>query len=227
MASTASNSFLQTAIQFIQEGGTFMYPIILVGLIGIAIIIERALYLHAVKRRNQAFWQQLYPSVSQYKFKQALTDAENNKAALALMVENGLQTARYSRSPEDMELAMEESLMEIMPRLETRTGYVATFANIATLLGLLGTIIGLITAFSAVASADPAQKAELLSASISVAMNTTALGLLVAIPLLLAHAFITSMTNKVVDSLEIASMKCLNFYRAFLTQAESNKNSAA
>lgn len=122
---------------------------------------------------------------------------------------------------------MEESLMEIMPRLETRTGYVATFANIATLLGLLGTIIGLITAFSAVASADPAQKAELLSASISVAMNTTALGLLVAIPLLLAHAFITSMTNKVVDSLEIASMKCLNFYRAFLTQAESNKNSAA
>jgi len=227
MASTASNSFLQTAIQFVQDGGTFMYPIILVGLIGIAIIIERALYLNAVKRRNQAFWKQLYPSVSQYKFKQALTDAENNKAALALMVESGLQTARYSRSPEDMELAMEESLMEIMPRLETRTGYVATFANIATLLGLLGTIIGLITAFSAVASADPAQKAELLSASISVAMNTTALGLLVAIPLLLAHAFITSMTNKVVDSLEIASMKCLNFYRAFLTQAESNKSSAA
>lgn len=227
MASTASNSFLQTAIQFVQDGGTFMYPIILVGLIGIAIIIERALYLNAVKRRNQTFWKQLYPSVSQYKFKQALTDAENNKAALALMIESGLQTARYSRSPEDMELAMEESLMEIMPRLETRTGYVATFANIATLLGLLGTIIGLITAFSAVASADPAQKAEMLSASISVAMNTTALGLLVAIPLLLAHAFITSMTNKVVDSLEIASMKCLNFYRAFLTQAETNKNSAA
>lgn len=227
MASADTHSFLQVAIQFVQDGGTFMYPIILVGFIGIAIIIERALYLSAVKRRNQAFWQQLYPSVSEHKFKQALADAQNNKAALALMIENGLETARYSRSPEDMELAMEESLMEIMPRLETRTGYVATFANIATLLGLLGTIIGLITAFSAVASADPAQKAELLSASISVAMNTTALGLLVAIPLLLAHAFITSTTNKVVDSLEIASMKCLNFYRAFLTQAESNKNSAA
>lgn len=227
MESTNSNSILQIATQFIQEGGTFMYPIILVGLIGAAIVIERALYLNNIKRRNQTFWQQLYPSISTYKFKQALTDAETNKTALALMIRNGLETARYSRSPEDMELAMEESLMEIVPRLETRTGYVATFANIATLLGLLGTIIGLITAFSAVASADPAHKAEMLSASISVAMNTTALGLLVAIPLLLAHAFITSMTNKAVDSLEIASMKCLNFYRAYLTQTEANKNTAA
>ena len=79
--------------------------------------------------------------------------------------------------------------MEVTPLMQERTHYLATLANIATLLGLLGTIIGLIDAFTAVSTADPAQKAELLSASIAVAMNTTAFGLVAAIPLLLLHSF--------------------------------------
>jgi biopolymer transport protein ExbB/TolQ len=105
---------------------------------------------------------------------------------------------------------MEESLMEVMPRLEKRTHYLATFANIATLLGLLGTIIGLIRAFTAVANANPAEKADMLSASISVAMNTTAFGLMVAIPLLLLHTLLQTKTTAIVDSLEMASVKFLN-----------------
>jgi biopolymer transport protein ExbB/TolQ len=105
---------------------------------------------------------------------------------------------------------MEEGLMEIIPRLEKRTHYLATFANIATLLGLLGTIIGLITAFTAVAKADPSVKAELLSSSISVAMNTTAFGLMAAIPLLLIYTIIQTKTTEIVDSLEMASVKFMN-----------------
>jgi biopolymer transport protein ExbB/TolQ len=105
---------------------------------------------------------------------------------------------------------MEESLMEVMPRLEKRTHYLATFANIATLLGLLGTIVGLISAFTAVATANPAEKADLLSASISVAMNTTAFGLIVAIPLLLVHTLLQTKTTEIIDSLEMASVKFLN-----------------
>jgi biopolymer transport protein ExbB len=105
---------------------------------------------------------------------------------------------------------MEESLLETLPRLEKRTHYLATFANIATLLGLLGTIIGLIRAFTAVAAANPAEKADMLSASISVAMNTTAFGLMVAIPLLLAHTVLQSKTTEIVDSLEMAAVKFLN-----------------
>lgn len=105
---------------------------------------------------------------------------------------------------------MEESLMEVMPNLEKRTHYLATFANIATLLGLLGTIIGLIRAFTAVSAANPAEKADLLSASISVAMNTTAFGLMAAIPLLLIHTVLQTKTTEVVDSLEMASVKFLN-----------------
>jgi biopolymer transport protein ExbB/TolQ len=105
---------------------------------------------------------------------------------------------------------MEESLMEVLPRLEKRTHYLATFANLATLLGLLGTIIGLISAFTAVSSANPAEKADLLSASISVAMNTTAFGLIVAIPLLLMHMLLQAKTTEIIDSLEMASVKFLN-----------------
>jgi biopolymer transport protein ExbB/TolQ len=108
------------------------------------------------------------------------------------------------------EKAMEESLMEVLPRLEKRTHYIATLANIATLLGLLGTIIGLISAFTAVAEANPAEKADMLSASISTAMNTTAFGLMAAIPLLLIHALLQTKTNALVDSLEMASVKFLN-----------------
>ena len=90
---------------------------------------------------------------------------------------------------------MEESLMDIMPRLEKRTHYIATFANLATLLGLLGTVIGLINAFAAVATVNPAEKANLLSASISVAMNCTAFGLMTAVPLLLIHAVLQTKTT--------------------------------
>jgi hypothetical protein len=100
--------------------------------------------------------------------------------------------------------------MEIIPQLEKRTPYVALLSNIATLLGLLGTIMGLIEAFTAVANANPAEKADLLSASISVAMNTTAFGLMSAIPLLLFHSKLTSTTGQIVDSLEMASVKALN-----------------
>ena len=86
--------------------------------------------------------------------------------------------------------------MDVVPRLEKRTHYIATFANLATLLGLLGTVIGLINAFAAVATVNPAEKANLLSASISVAMNCTAFGLMTAVPLLLIHALLQTKTTE-------------------------------
>ncbi len=113
-------------------------------------------------------------------------------------------------------------MMEIVPRLEKRTPYVALCSSIATLLGLLGTIMGLIQAFTAVANANPAEKADLLSASISVAMNTTAFGLMVAIPLLIIHAVLTSKTGDIVDSLEMASVKALNVFSKRVRQLAEN-----
>jgi Biopolymer transport proteins len=195
-------------VKFYQEGGEFMHPILLVMAIGVAIAIERVLYLSLARAHNRRTWNQLLPLLQQGKFHDARQLAEQTNAAIGKVLSYGL--ARMNAGREQMELAMEEGLMEVTPRLEKRTHYLATLANIATLLGLLGTIIGLISAFSSISLANPNEKAQLLSSSISVAMNTTAFGLMVGIPLLLVHAFLQSKTNQLIDSLEMAVVKVLN-----------------
>ena len=199
-----------TIVQFFQEGGVFMYPIVLVFAVGVAIALERYVYLSVSSANNRRIWKKLVPLLSSGNYKQASAICARSKAAIGTILSYGLSRIKSARRRDDIEKAMEESLMEVLPRLEKRTHYLATFANIATLLGLLGTIIGLIRAFTAVSNANPAEKADLLSASISVAMNTTAFGLMVAIPLLLIHTVLQTKTTELVDSLEMASVKFLN-----------------
>jgi len=200
----------QTIVRFVQEGGFFMYPIVLVLALGLAIAVERFIYLNNTRRSNIKTWDHMLPLIEKGSFSEAMNAAKDSTDAVGKILAYGLSRLNTSRRRTDVETAMEEGLMEMVPRLEKRTHYLATFANIATLLGLLGTIIGLIQAFTAVANADPAQKAELLSSSISVAMNTTALGLIVAIPLLLFYSFLQTKTTELVDSLEMAAVKFLN-----------------
>jgi len=188
----------------------FMYPILLVFAVGIAIAVERWFQLSRVRSANHKMWNVLYPVLVKGEFAKAREIVNKDKSSVAQMLGMGLARQGAVKRREDIEIAMEESMMEIIPQLEKRTPYVALLSNIATLLGLLGTIMGLIQAFTAVANANPAEKADLLSASISVAMNTTAFGLMSAIPLLLLHAKLTSTTGHIVDSLEMASVKALN-----------------
>lgn len=199
-----------TIVGFFQQGGVFMYPIVVVLVLGGAIAIERYVYLSATGASNRKLWLQLMPMVKAGNYAEAKNIAERSKLAIGNILSYGLSRLGTARRRDDVEKAMEESLLETLPRIEKRTHYLATFANIATLLGLLGTIIGLIRAFTAVAAANPAEKADMLSASISVAMNTTAFGLMVAIPLLLAHTVLMSKTTEIVDSLEMAAVKFLN-----------------
>jgi biopolymer transport protein ExbB/TolQ len=199
-----------SVIGFFQSGGLFMYPIGVVLALGLAISIERYVYLTLAKTSNQRLWNKLMPMLKEGKYRQVAADIAKSKTAISHILSYGLSRARTSRRRDDVEIAMEEGLMETVPDLEKHTPYLATFANIATLLGLLGTIIGLIQAFTAVAAADPAEKANMFSASISVAMNTTAFGLMVAIPLLLIYAVLQTKTTQLVDSLEMASVKFLN-----------------
>jgi biopolymer transport protein ExbB/TolQ len=197
-------------VRFFQEGGVFMYPIVVVLALGLAIAVERWLYLTMTTASNKSLWNKVAPYLKNGNLSGAMQVTSKSKAAIAQIMTYGLNRVRSARRREDIEQAMEESLMEVMPKLEKRTHYLATFANIATLLGLLGTIIGLINAFTAVSNANPAEKADLLSASISVAMNTTAFGLVVAIPLLLVHTLLQTKTTEIIDSLEMASVKFLN-----------------
>jgi biopolymer transport protein ExbB/TolQ len=202
--------FYTTVIGFFQDGGPFMYPIALVLGVGLAISLERFFYLTSQTRVNRQDFARILPLLKQSRQRELAELTRKSKSAMARIIADGLNRRTVSRRRSDIEYAMEEGLLEILPNIERRTPYLATFANIATLLGLLGTIIGLIAAFTAVANADPAEKATLLSQSISIAMNTTAFGLMVAIPLLLVHSMLQSKTSAIVESLEIAVVKFLN-----------------
>jgi biopolymer transport protein ExbB len=191
-------------------GGFFMFPIALVLAVGLAIAFERWIQLKRMLVANKNIWDLLYPVLVKGEFDKAREMANKDKSSLAQMLGMGLARQGAVRRREDIEIAMEESMMEIVPQLEKRTPYLALLSNIATLFGLLGTIMGLIQAFTAVASASPAEKAALLAASIAEAMNCTAFGLMAAIPLLLLHARLTTATGQIVNSMEMASVKALN-----------------
>jgi biopolymer transport protein ExbB len=202
-------------VRFFQSGGFFMFPILLTLLVGLAIAFERWVHLKRVRVSNQQIWDSLYPVMEKGEFDKAREMSNTDKSTMAQMLGMGLARQGAVRRREDIEIAMEESMMEIIPQLEKRTPYLALLSNIATLFGLLGTIMGLIQAFGAVATASPAEKAALLAASISEAMNCTAFGLMAAIPLLLLHARLTTNTGQIVNSLEMASVKALNSISSF------------
>lgn len=202
---------METIIRFFQEGGAFMYPIAVVLALGLAIAIERYIFLTRAKVSNRKAFDELLPYIQKQNFLSIMKMVNADSAAVTRIIAAGAARVKSDEiNRDEISIAMEEGVMEATPRLERRTPYLATLANIATLLGLLGTIIGLIEAFSAVANADPSEKAALLSSSISVAMNTTAFGLIAAIPLLLCHALLQTKTTEIVDSLEMAGVKFLN-----------------
>ena len=205
-------NFFYSIVAFFGSGGAFMYPILIVFAVGVAIAVERYVTLSLVTNKNRVVWDKVQPLLTEGQFDDASEMTSEDGSTISQVLNMGLSLQGTVRRREDIEIAMEESMMEIVPRLEKRTPYVALASSIATLLGLLGTIMGLIQAFTAVANANPAEKADLLSASISVAMNTTAFGLMVAIPLLVIHAVLTSNTGDIIDSLEMATVKALNVF---------------
>ncbi len=201
---------INTIANFFHDGGFWMYPILLVGATGAAIGIERFIKLSKVEIANRKMWDQLHPVLYKGDFDQAREMTRNDKSTVSQLLMMGLERQGSVRRREDIEIVMEEEMMAIIPQLEKRTAYISLFANLSTLLGLLGTIIGLIQAFQAVANASASEKAALLSASISEAMNCTAFGLIVAIPLLVVSLFLTTKAGNIIDSLEMASLKTLN-----------------
>jgi biopolymer transport protein ExbB len=222
--------FFYTIFEFFVAGGAFMFPILLVAAIAAAITVERYVTLTLVKARNQNVWSQVQPLLAEGDFDKAREMTSKDDSAISQLLTVGLARQGAFRRREDIEIAMDESMIELTPQLEKRTHYLATFANLATLLGLLGTVSGLIHAFAAVSTVNPADKANLLSASISEAMNCTAFGLMTAVPIVFAHAFLQTKTSELIASLEMAFVKFLNVLterqaiqsrRAFAQSAEA------
>lgn len=201
---------VQSVAAFFHAGGKMMAPIALVGLIGLSIGLERWITLARARGATRKMWAKVEPALNAGDFDKAREIVGKDDSALGRLLGTGLAMQGAVRRRDDVEKAMQEGMMEVIPRLEKRTHYLGTFANLATLIGLLGTVSGLIAAFSAVAHANPAEKANLLSASISEAMNCTAFGLGTAVPLLFLHAYLSSSTQSLVESLETAAIKYLN-----------------
>lgn len=203
------NSF-DMIVNFFKQGGAFLYPIAAVFAIGIAVAIERFIYLTLVARGNRRLWAQLAPQIQSGNYRKAMEIADRADSALATIMKYGISRMATAQRHEDIERAMGESLIEVVQRIEKRTNHLSALANIGMLMGLFGTVVGLISAFAAVSSVNPAERTSLLSASISVAMNNTALGLGLAITLLLAHLYLETKTTELVGGLEVASIKFLN-----------------
>ncbi|GIX21492.1 MAG: flagellar motor protein MotA [Gammaproteobacteria bacterium] len=210
--------YLYAIPRFFQAGGFWMYPILFVFGLGLAIALERWIKLNTVARRNRRTWEELQPILQEGDFERARELTAASDTELGMILSLGLSRQGAVRRRDDIEIAMEEGMMEVIPQLEKRTPYIALFSNIATMLGLLGTIMGLIGAFTAVANANPAEKADLLATYISVAMNTTAFGLIAGIPLLFIYAVLNTKTTEIIDSLEMAQVKMLNIITEFARQ---------
>lgn len=202
--------FFATVLTFFQKGGFMMYPIAAVLALSVAIALERWFFLGKVERDNRKVWRQASPLLAKSDLAAVETLTKGSTTAVGRILAAGLAQAKVDPHRNELETATEEALMEVLPAVEKRTHYLATFSNMSTLLGLLGTVMGLIGAFAALGNADPTEKADLLSRGISEAMNCTAFGLLVAIPSLLIHAWLQAKTTELIDSLEAACAKLVS-----------------
>jgi biopolymer transport protein ExbB len=197
---------------FFTEGGFFMYPVLFVAALGTAIVIERMLYITLASSNAESLWNKIRPALSDQRIDDAIKACQPGKRPIQHVLLAGLRAAKPAGAHGPIQRSMEEAMLEVLPPLERRTPYLPILANVATLLGLLGTIIGVIEAFAAVSAADPSQKAVLLAHGISVALNMTAFGLMVAVPLILFYAFLQSRTTKIVDGIDQYSTKLANFF---------------
>ena len=194
---------------FIQKGGPFMWVIVLIWAVGIAISLERFVRLSFQFDVNgSSFMNELQRYILSNDIQGAIRACSGTSSALAKVLKSGLK--RASQSVEQIQNAIDASALEVIPKIERRLNYLQMIANVSTLFGLLGTIQGLITSFDAVASADPTEKAALLSSGISQAMHTTFLGLLCAISIMMIHTYLTSKSDKIINEVDEYSVKLLD-----------------
>jgi len=192
------------------EGGIWMYIILATSIVGLGIMIERFVMLFFKYNINaNAFMAQIQKLVMANSIDKAikLCNAAPS-AALARVIKAGL--TRANKGADEIQNAVEEATLEVIPHIQRRTNALAAIANIATLMGLLGTIIGMIGAFADLANVAPDKRQEALGRNISLAMNTTAFGLIVAIPAMLAHVILMGVTKKIIDEIDLYSVKLEN-----------------
>lgn len=201
-------NFFEFAAKFMIDGGIFMWVILAVWAVGLAIVFERWNRFRTYDIDGTSLMNTIRKFVVGNELPSAIQVCTESPSMLALVMKNGLKRANQSK--DQVQDAIEATILEVVPKIEKRLATVALMANVSTLFGLLGTIQGLIQSFQAVAGAEASQKAQLLAMGISTAMNTTALGLLSAISLMMIHAWLAGRGEKMIKEIEENSVKLVD-----------------
>ncbi len=206
---------METVARFFQDGGVWMYILAGVSACAIAVSLERLIYYYLHCRVNaKAFLTQITRLIRNGEIEKSRKICASMKSPLAIILESALWHFIQNESDQEIQNAVDEVGLRELPKIQRRTHYLSLFANISTLMGLLGTIFGLQAAFSALATADPSQKAAVLAKGISMAMNTTAMGLIVAIPCMVMFSILGAKANTLIEEIDESSVRVLNFLYA-------------
>lgn len=198
-------------VQAFIDGGIYtMSAIAFVGILTVLLIIERFLTLKKLGIDKEDFNEKVFGMVLRGDVKQAVTFCDSRVTPLTETLKAGLVQVMNARADEEVQVAMDAAVLRETPKVEGWTGFLAVFGNIATLAGLLGTIIGLIKGFGGLSEADPAEKANILSQGISHALNCTAFGLIVAIPALIAFGYFQVRVGRILNDMVESSMSLMN-----------------
>lgn len=214
--------------KFFLEGGIWMWPILVAQIVSFALIAERLVALYGRRTLNSRKKVRLFEEdIKRGQMDRLLAKAEKSgHDAVAHLVRTGAQSVIHSSGKEEIHLKMEELVLEESSRIEKRIGFLAMIANVATLLGLLGTIVGMIQSFASLATTTGADKARLLAEGISVAMNTTAYGLIVAVPALVMYAVLQNRANNLVEDLNKAALRLYIWFGFNVESPRSTRRSS-
>jgi biopolymer transport protein ExbB len=199
---------------FIRDGGFPTYMVLVLGLFVAAIAVERWIQIQfRYSINSRAFMAKLKKYILSDNIDRAISLCNSkSEALLPKVLKAGLTRAKDS--VQDIQNAIDEATLEVLPKLEARALYLGALANLATLVGLFGTIIGLISAFKGGGAVDASQRSQYLQHGIAVAMNTTALGIMVAIPALAISTFLQSKINAIISDIDQYSVKLINLLSA-------------
>ena len=192
------------------EGGLVMYLIALVGFAVVLLILERSLSLKKMSIDKGALSENLFGMILRGDIQQAIAYCDSTPSPITNTLKAGLVQVLNRRPDEEIQVAMDASVLRETPKIEGWTSFLAVFGNVSVLVGLLGTIIGLIKSFSGVGEADAAQKATMLSKGISEALNCTAFGLLVAIVAIFGYAVFQTLIGRAITEMTESSMNLMN-----------------
>jgi len=222
--------FLSLGRAFTSSDAMWMWAILAAQIVSVAIIVERAIALFINRKTNQkSLSKVIADDIRSGNLEKALRRSQQigQKDPLGVVAAAGIQAAIDMGGKEEIQLKMDEVLLEENSRVEKRIGFLAMFANVATLLGLLGTITGLIHSFAGISNANAADKATILSKGISLAMNVTAYGLVVAVPALVMYAVLQNRATRLTDDLNKAALNLfiqLGFHYTPVTDKKSKNN---